>query len=245
MTLGILHQDDLLVAVSKPGGLLVHRTPASRDTLFLLQLLRDQLGGDWLYPIHRLDRAASGVMIFGRSPEAAKFLQAALSAPDAVKTYLALVRGTTREKWEIDRPLTCRETRKKQLARTSFERVREIPIDDAYTLTLVRARIHTGRRHQIRRHLAHTKNHILGDTTYGKGRINRHFREKFGLPRMFLHCARLEFDHPGGSGRVAVRAPLAEDGPRPCLPETASRTLPDLNLLELPELLSFRGDLST
>ncbi len=211
MTLRILHQDDLLVAVSKPGGLLVHRTPESRDTVFLLQQLRDQLGGDWLYPVHRLDRAASGVMLFGRSPEATKLLQAALNALDAVKEYLALVRGTTREKWEIDRPLTCGETKKKQPARTSFEQVRKIPIDDAYTLTLVRARIHTGRRHQIRRHLAHTKNHILGDTTYGKGRINRHFRDKFGLPRMFLHAVRIAFDHPAGGERLDLAAPLPAD----------------------------------
>ena len=72
-------------------------------------------------------------------------------------------------------------------------------------------RIFSGRRHQIRRHLAHLSHQLIGDTTYGQGKINRFLREEHGLPRMFLHCARLEFDHPGGSGRVEVRAPLAED----------------------------------
>ncbi len=200
----ILHLDESFVAVSKPGGLIVHRTGESRDTVFLLQELGAQLGR-FLYPVHRLDRAASGVIAFALSSEDAKLLQAALSADDARKEYLVLARGTTPEAWEVDRPLK-NEAGVPQPAHTAFERVAEFS-----RLSLVRARIFTGRRHQIRRHLARSANQVLGDTTYGKGRINQFFRDTYGLPRLFLHAAALEIRHPRSGERVVLRAPLEED----------------------------------
>ena len=200
----ILYQDDDLIVADKPPGLLVHRSRESSDRVFLLQMLRDQVGR-YLYPVHRLDRAASGAIAFALSSETARQLQASLTSPTARKDYLALVRGSAADSGEIDRPLTGANGEKKD-ALTRYEKLGEI-----YRSSLLRVRIFTGRRHQIRRHLAHLSHQLIGDTTYGKGKINRFLREEHGLPRMFLHCARLEFDHPGGSGRVEVRAPLAED----------------------------------
>jgi tRNA pseudouridine65 synthase len=200
----ILHLDDDLVVASKPGGLIVHRTRESSDRVFLLQELSAQVGR-FLYPVHRLDRAASGAIIFAFSSEAARLLQAALGAEDARKEYLTLVRGSTPERWESDLSLK-NENGVPQAARTSFERLAEL-----FRLSLLRARIWTGRRHQIRRHLARAAHQVLGDSTYGKGRINAFFRETYGLPRLFLHAERIEIAHPRTGERLAVRAPLAED----------------------------------
>ena len=202
--IGILYQDDDLIVADKPPGLLVHRSRESSDRVFLLQMLRDQVGR-YLYPVHRLDRAASGAIAFALSSETARQLQASLTSPTARKEYLALVRGSAADSGEIDRPLTGANGEKKD-ALTRYEKLGEI-----YRSSLLRVRIFTGRRHQIRRHLAHLSHQLIGDTTYGKGKINRFLREEHGLPRMFLHCARLEFDHPQGGERVEVRAPLAED----------------------------------
>ncbi|HVR75885.1 MAG TPA: pseudouridine synthase [Planctomycetota bacterium] len=200
----ILHLDESFVAVSKPGGLLVHRTGESRDTVFLLQELGARLGR-FLYPVHRLDRAASGVIALAFSGDDARLLQAALAAEETRKEYLVLARGSTPEAWEVDRPLTS-DAGVPRPSRTSFLRLAEMS-----GLSLLRAVIFTGRRHQIRRHLAGCAHQVLGDTTYGKGRINRSFRESYGLPRLFLHAARLEVPHPRTGAMVTIAARLPQD----------------------------------
>lgn len=201
--LEILHEDDFLVVVNKPGGLLVHRSRESSDRVFLLQELREQLGKH-LFPIHRLDRAASGAIVFAFSSEIARALQESLGAEDAKKKYLALVRGITNAREIIDRPLSD-DNGVSRSALTAFEK-----IADFRGLSLLCVTISTGRRHQIRRHLAHIKHQIIGDTTYGKGRINRSFREKYALPRLFLHASAIDIRHPH-EGRLQVRAPLMAD----------------------------------
>lgn len=204
MSIKILYSDDHLVAVSKPGGLLVHRTKESTDREFLLQNLAAQVGR-FLFPVHRLDRAASGVMMFAWTSEDARLLQQTIVHESTHKEYLVLVRGSTPERWESTRPLSKRKGVQVP-AHTRFERVAEFS-----RLSLLRARIFTGRRHQIRRHLAHESHQVLGDTSYGKGRINQFFREQYGLPRLFLHAHRLEFQHPCRDERVGLRDPLAAD----------------------------------
>ena len=196
--LPILHSDDRFVVVDKPPGILVHRSRVAADRITLLQLLRDQLGR-FVYPAHRLDRPASGAIAFALSGEDARVLQDALQADDAIKEYLVLCRGETEEQFVSDRPLTS-DRGVAQDARTSFQR-----LEIMRGFTLLRARLHTGRRHQIRRHLAHLGHQVVGDTKYGKGGINRWLRADFGLERLFLHASRLR------CGRFDVTAPLAED----------------------------------
>ena len=177
----LLHRDDTLVVVDKPAGLLVHRSREAVDRVTLVPLLRDLLGR-LVYPVHRLDRQASGALAFALSPEAARALQAALASPDATKEYVTLVRGRPPLRFASDRPLTAASGARRE-ARKEFE---TIEILDAFAL--VRARLRTGRRHQIRRHLAHLAHQVLGDTKYGKGGLNRLFRERYGLHRLFLHA---------------------------------------------------------
>ena len=200
----VLWSDDDLVAVDKPPGILVHRTPMSGDARALHQVLVAQIGAP-LFGVHRLDRAASGVLLFARSSAAASAVHEAIRAPSAVKEYLVAVRDETPEEFVVDRALKGKSG-EAQPARTECRRLARI---DRHSLLLVRTR--SGRRHQIRRHLKGIAHHVLGDTSHGKGRINAYLREHYGLPRMFLHAARLGFDHPASGARIDVRAPLAAD----------------------------------
>jgi len=202
--LDILHFDDSMVAVSKPGGLLVHRSRISRDRVYLLQTLSRQVDRT-LYPVHRLDRAASGVILFGLTSRDARTLHESLKEGSSRKEYLTLARGSTPEVWESTRPLTG-PTGTRLEARTAFEK-----IADFFRLSLLRVRTYSGRRHQIRRHLHHEAHQILGDTTYGKGRINRFFREEYGLPRLFLHATLVSIPHPRTGEPLILQSPLAED----------------------------------
>ena len=204
--LTVLHLDDEFVAVSKPGGLLVHRDEHHPEADAALQIVRDQLG-KFLYPFHRLDRATSGILLFGFSSAAAAALQESLSAADAHKDYLALMRwpGSNRElgdAWTCDRPLHDEKDIARQ-ARTEFALIERF-----HHCALVRCRIFTGRYHQIRRHANHSGRHILGDTTHGKGRINAAFRERYGLPRLFLHLQRISMRHPRSGEPMELLDPL-------------------------------------
>ncbi len=203
--LDILHLDECVVVVAKPPGLLVHRTHSGSSEEALLQRLRDQLGRR-VYPVHRLDRMASGLLAYGLDSRAARRLQAGLQAPDARKEYLVLVRGFPLPEFESREPLLD----DKGVLRDAHSVLTRLALFPEARAALLCARIYTGRYHQIRRHLALAAHHVLGDTRYGKARANRFFARHYGLARLFLHAWRLDIPHPGG-GRLAVTAPLALD----------------------------------
>lgn len=198
----VLFDDGQVIVADKPSGLLVHRSRESADAVALLQLLRDQVGC-YLHPVHRLDRGASGCVVFARTAATARFYGARWDDPANVKEYLALVKGVPPPAGTIDRPLTDAK-RQLQPALTSFRTLG--PVGQG---ALVAVRLGTGRRHQIRRHLGGLGHQIIGDTTHGKGRINRLYREAWGLQRLFLHAWRLELPHPSGR-RLVVRSRLPE-----------------------------------
>jgi tRNA pseudouridine65 synthase len=204
--LPILFHDDDLVAVHKPSGLLVHRDERHPDAPAVLQILRDQIG-KFLYPVHRLDRPTSGILVYAFSREGAAKLQASLSSAASEKDYIALVRwpGSCPElgdRWRCDRPLHDERDRAKE-ALSDFWL-----IEPLRRSALIGCRIATGRYHQIRRHLNHCGRHVLGDTTHGKGRLNQLYRERYGLDRLFLHATRLLLPHPATGALVEVHDPL-------------------------------------
>jgi len=210
--LPLLYQDADYVAVHKPPGLLVHRSWISQDETFLLQRLRDQIG-QRVYPVHRLDRATSGVIFFGLTSEAARHLQEVFESGQAAKTYRAVVRGWLEEPLLVDHDLDDRESGKgPRPARTRLTPRATVEIDaavDRYTTarySLVEAEPLTGRRHQIRRHLKHVNHPIVGDTTWGKGTHNRFFRERFDIHRLLLVSWEMRFPHPLTSNLVRVHA---------------------------------------
>lgn len=220
----ILWQDDTAVVVSKPSGILVHNSAYSGPReLSLRQSLRAYLG-EVVNPVHRLDRGASGVVLFARggegTPGAARAWQAAWASPDTEKCYLALVRGRLALPVEVDHPI--REDRRggtgirERPARSLVTPVADSPVARC---SLVRVRLFTGRKHQVRRHLKHLSHPIVGDTTWGKGDVNRWFREHHGLHRLALHAETVTVFHPTSGERLRWTAPL---------PEGLSRVLAEL-----------------
>ena len=212
----ILYEDADIVVVAKPSGLLVHRTEASADEPALLQLARDATGGAHVYPVHRLDRAASGVLVLARSPAAARVLHEQLEEGRADKRYLALVRGEPPPAGTIDHPIPRREDGPRVPALTEYTRVAVVHVADAFAgrtqaYALVEARPRSGRWHQIRRHLKHLGHPLVGDVNYGRGEHNRLCRDRFGLHRLALHAFSLAFDHPATGARVTFAAPLPDD----------------------------------
>ena len=211
----ILFQDEHLVAAHKPAGLLVHRNAHAGREPFLLQMLRDQLG-QRLYPVHRLDRPTSGLMIMALSPQAAHALALQFAGQGVSKTYLAVVRGFAPQEGIIDDPLKS-ESGNLQEARTEFTRLATAEIPHAvgpnptarYSLVQVRPR--TGRTHQIRRHFAHIRHPLIGDVLRGDGRQNRFFREHFGLHRLLLASVKLTFRHPEDNSRMTLTCPPAQE----------------------------------
>jgi tRNA pseudouridine65 synthase len=223
--LDILYRDDLLVAVHKPSGLLVHRSMLDRHEIrFALQMVRDQTGRH-VYAVHRLDKGTSGVLLFAFEREVAAVLSAAFERREVGKRYLAIVRGHPAESGTIDHALVRRDdesgaqrtTGPLQEAVTHFRRLKafELPVCvDRYPnsrYALLELDPETGRRHQIRRHLKHIAHPIIGDSTWGKGRHNRMMAERYGVARQLLACTRLCFTHPGNGRPLAIECPPAGD----------------------------------
>ncbi|MCP3661602.1 MAG: pseudouridylate synthase [Gammaproteobacteria bacterium] len=211
--LSIIYQDPWYVAVHKPAGLLVHRTAISRDRQFLLQQLRDQIG-QWVYPIHRLDRPTSGVILFGLSSDAARQMVACFTNREVEKRYLAVVRGYTDELGQIDYPLEEEPGKGYQSAVTDYQRLDTVELPHPvgrYTsarYSLLSLRPQTGRMHQIRRHMKHIFHPIVGDTTHGDGKHNQLFRDQFDCHRLLLQARQLKFTHPvSGESLVLQAAP--------------------------------------
>lgn len=226
-TLPILYQDEWMVAVHKPAGLLVHRSiVAKHDTRFAVQIVRDQLGRA-VHPPHRLDRGTSGVLLFALDRDIARVLGQQFEARMVDKKYVAVVRGHPPEAGTIDHPLTRQfdpiewageaMSEEPQPAVTHFRTLATVELPwavDRYPTSryaLVELVPETGRQHQLRRHLKHAAHPIIGDGTYGKGVHNRAFRERFGNERMLLACVGLAFSHPVSGAPMYVHAPLAED----------------------------------
>ncbi len=201
----VLYVDDAVAVVSKASGEAVHAGWV-RGEPTTMSRLRDHLG-HYVYPVHRLDRATSGVLVMARTKEAARLLGEAW--PGVEKTYLALVRGTPPGEVALDHPVK-RELKGAERvdARTDFQFIARSLKDRC---SLVWARPHTGRLHQIRRHLKHLSHPILGDTRYGHGSDNRHYREHWALHRLALHAVRLRFSHPHRDETIEVVAELPDD----------------------------------
>ena len=197
----ILHRDTRCVAVDKPSGVATHRGWADDDDA-LLQRVRDEVGA-YVYPVNRLDRGASGIVLFALDREAARAFAAAWET--AEKTYVAITRGHPPEELVIDHAIPRAPGEARVPAVTHVRR-----LETFGRYAVVEARPRTGRLHQIRRHLKHVACPIIGDVRYGKGEHNRIFRAQHGLHRLALHAAALAVAHPDG-GMLRIDCPLAAD----------------------------------
>ncbi|MDG2947697.1 tRNA pseudouridine(65) synthase TruC [Bisgaard Taxon 10/6] len=224
--LEILYRDQYIVAVNKPAGMLVHRSWLdSRETRFVMQTLRDQIG-QHVFPVHRLDRPTSGVLLFALNSEIANLLCLQFEGKTVQKSYLAVVRGYLNGADRIDYPLKIqrdkiadkfsREEKEAQTAVTDYIGLNTVEMPWAAgkyqtsRYSLVRLIPHTGRKHQLRRHMKHIFHPILGDTQYGDLHQNRAFADKTQVSRLMLHAEKLAFHHPITQIRLEIQAGLDE-----------------------------------
>lgn len=224
--LEIIYQDEYLVAVNKPAGMLVHRSWLDKhETQFVMQTLRDQIG-QHVFPLHRLDRPTSGVLVFALSSEIASNVMPMFANHEMVKTYHAIVRGWIEEGDVLDYPLKeeldkiadkfAKQDKEAQSAVTEYQPLAkvEVPISTGKFPTtrycLVEMKPKTGRKHQLRRHMAHLRHPIVGDTTHGDGKHNRLYREEYDCHRLMLHASELRFVHPYTKQELVLKASFDE-----------------------------------
>ena len=209
---GVAYEDDHLLVVDKPAGLVVHPARGHRTGTLAQALAGRAAGGEDPYRagiVHRLDRDTSGLLVVAKSDEVHRALKALLAARQLRREYLTLVEGRPPARTgTIDAPigrhrnervLMSIDTDEPREARTHFEIERMLP-----GATLLRVVLDTGRTHQIRVHLAAIEHPVCGDSQYGTA-------GEYGLRRQFLHAARLAFAHPVTGEDIDVSSPLPED----------------------------------
>lgn len=215
----ILYRDDSLLILNKPASVPVHGGRILEDNPDTLLSMARELTGAMVHAVHRLDRPVSGANLLTFNKTALAELGTQFEQRRIKKKYLAIARGWLNDSGTIDYPLLPpRDERKaNSTAKPALTHYRclghaEIPADfppyPTARYSLLELEPHTGRRHQLRRHLKHVSHHIAGDTTYGRGEHNRLFRERFGCSRLLLHSLSLEFDHPESGKKLCIQAPL-------------------------------------
>jgi len=206
--LEILFRDEHVVAVDKPAGMLVHRDPRHPDATVVLQTLRDLLG-EKVYPVHRLDRPTSGVLVLAFHRRGAARLQKSLAR--AEKHYTALVRWPRRHPavvgtaWDCVHPLPNKRDNLKD-ARTRFT-----VLESFRRCALVRAQLFTGRYHQVRKHAHHEGHTLLAEPVYGEAWLSGWAAGRLGLRRLFLHMGMLRLPHPASGDPLELGSPLPEE----------------------------------
>lgn len=224
--LEVVYRDEYFIAVNKPAGMLVHRSWLDRhETQFVMQTLRDQIG-QHVFPLHRLDRPTSGVLLFALSSEFAAKAAPMFAEHQFTKTYHAIVRGWIEEGDRLDYSLKKEQDKiadkfaskevEAQSAITDYQPLAKVEVPHSTgrfptsRFCLVEMQPLTGRKHQLRRHMAHLRHPILGDTSHGDGKQNRLFRDIYNASRLMLHASKLEFVHPYTDETIVIEAKFDE-----------------------------------
>lgn len=230
--LEIIYQDEYFVAVNKPAGMLVHRSWLDKhETQFVMQTLRDQIG-QHVFPLHRLDRPTSGVLIFALSSEVASQVMPMFANHEMKKTYHAIVRGWILEEGRLDYALKVEldkiadkhasKEKEPQEAVTDYKPLAQVEVPHStgrFPTTrycLMEMKPLTGRKHQLRRHMAHLRHPIVGDTTHGDGKHNKLFRDVYDSHRLLLHASSLTFVHPFTEQTLTIEASVDETWQKLC-----------------------------
>ena len=225
--LNILYIDEYIVVVHKPANMLVHKSMIDRhETEFLMKILRDQIG-QYVYPVHRLDKPTAGVILFALSSDVARLLAQQFELHTIQKEYLAVLRGFAPEHLFIDYALKekldpiadkkAKQDKEAQEAQTEMLKLAElslpIPVGryDGARFSLVKLMPKTGRKHQLRRHMAHISHPIVGDTTHGDGKQNQFARDHLHFNKLALCATKLSFKHPISEINMVCETTLEDD----------------------------------
>ncbi len=219
MTVDILYEDEYIICVSKPNNIVVHHAHHSRnvaDEESLLQLLFKNFEKKF-YPIHRLDRKTSGIILLAKETTYVSKFQELFTNNEIQKTYYGVVRGHSPESVVIDSPVKGRDANVYKDAETHFKTVDKTIVDipvkpyDTSRYSLVEMKPKTGRLHQLRIHTNKISHPLIGDPKYGDKNHNVMFIDNFNCENLFLHAYSLEFKHPFTEENHLIKADFPRD----------------------------------
>lgn len=218
MHIEILFEDNLCIIVNKPNNVLIHNSYYARNIKdeTLLDLLKKQTNTTF-YPVHRLDRKTSGVILLVKEKEFVSNFQTLFTEGLVKKTYLAIVRGFLTDSKEIASPVKHPETKTYKDATTLCTPINQkelnIPVHpyQMSRYSLVQLLPLTGRMHQLRIHMNKISHPIVGDYKYGDRFHNRMFENEFNCSNLFLHAFSLKFKHPKTNELIECKAKLPND----------------------------------
>ena len=219
MSLIVIFEDEYLICVHKPNNMLVHHAHHSRnisDETSLLQLVLIEKGLK-VYPIHRLDRKTSGIILLAKETKYVSKFQKLFNANEIQKTYFGVVRGFSPEKKVIDSPVKGRDASVHKTAVTYLKTISQVTLDipvkpyDSSRYSLVQLSPKTGRMHHLRVHSNKISHPLIGDRKYGDKNHDHMFDQNFGWKNMFLHAGSLAFTHPFTSEKMQLKAPFPKD----------------------------------
>lgn len=210
----VLYEDETVLVVDKPAGVLVHPHPMDPHSPNCVDLV-SQRTGRRMYAAHRLDRPASGLLVLCKKRELVEGFAKLFRERRVVKEYLAVVRGFVEGADTVDHPVRRQVHGERVPAETSYRGLvkTEMPHPvgpyETARYTLVWLELHTGRSHQARKHMHHIAHPIVGDRRYGDTAHNRFFAEELGARELFLRAWSLELVHPYRNTRLVIRAGLS------------------------------------
>jgi tRNA pseudouridine65 synthase len=215
MIIEVLYEDQWIVAVHKPANLLIHNSYYARNIRenTLIDLIQEQLGTS-VYPVHRLDRKTSGVLLLAKEKEFVNPFQQLFTGNALQKIYYGIVRGHLKEELHITSPVKNEDTQQykeaETLCRTIHHAELDIPVQPYSTsrYSLVELQPLTGRMHQLRIHMNKISHPLVGDTKYGDRFHNRMFADEFNCSNLLLHACSIQFRHPMLEENILLKAEI-------------------------------------
>ena len=219
MPLEVIYQDNYCLLVTKPNNVLVHHAHHSRnkiDEVSLIQLIENQFGKRY-YPIHRLDRKTSGIILLASKREYVASFQALFTTNEIQKIYFGVVRGFSQEHLIINSPVKGRDALVYKDAETQLKLLDKITLNipvkpyDSSRYSLVELKPTTGRMHQLRIHMNKVSTPLINDAKYGDKNHDLMYAKQFGWKNLFLHAGSLEFIHPFTNQKLILKSSFSED----------------------------------
>ena len=219
MSLEIIYQDNYCLLVTKPNNVLVHHAHHSRNKIeeeSLIQLIENQFGKRY-YPIHRLDRKTSGIILLTSKREYVASFQALFTNNEIQKIYYGVVRGFSEDNKVINSPVKGRDALVYREAETHLNCLDKIELNipvkpyDSSRYSLVELRPKTGRMHQLRIHMNKVSTPLINDAKYGDKNHDLMYAKEFGWKNLFLHAGSLEFIHPFTNKKLILKSSFSED----------------------------------